>query len=59
MLKSFTSLKKTDVMSSKKTLDKSENLQPSAKTIHNILQFAASYRAEITSDNQTIEWFLN
>lgn len=54
-----TSLKKTDLLTEKKKIEISLPLQPSADTIHKILQFASTYRAQKTGENQFVEWLLN
>jgi hypothetical protein len=59
MQKMSTSSKKTDLISEKKKLLKSKDLQPQNATIQKILQFASSYRVEKATDNQYIELFLN
>lgn len=42
-----------------KKQEETSNLQPSKKTIQNILQFAAAYRPERISENQFTEIYLN
>ncbi|MDD3322305.1 MAG: hypothetical protein PHS59_12760 [Paludibacter sp.] len=59
MQKNSTLLKKTDLLTEKKTLEINADLQPSANTIQNILQFASSYRAQKIANNQFVEWFVN
>jgi len=59
MQKISTLLKKTDLLTEKKTLEKNADLQPSANTIQNILQFASSYRTQKIANNQFVEWFVN
>lgn len=59
MQKIATSLKKTDLLSQKKTFEKAPQLQPNAITLQKILQFASSYRTQKVADNQFVEWFLN
>lgn len=59
MQKITTSLKKTDLLTKKKTFEKSTLMQPNAHTLQKILQFASSYRTQKVDDNQFVEWFLN
>jgi len=59
MQKITTSLKKTDLLTKKKTFKKSTAMQPNAITLQKILQFASSYRTQKVDDNQFVEWFLN
>ncbi len=59
MQKITTSLKKTDLLTKKKTFEKSTLMQPNANTLQKILQFASSYRTQKVDDNQFVEWFLN
>ena len=59
MQKISTLLKKTDLLTEKKTLEINADLQPSANTIQKILQFASSYRAQKIANNQFVEWFVN
>ena len=54
-----TSLKKTDLLSKKKTFEMTPKLQPNAITLQKILQFASSFRTQKVADNQFVEWFLN
>jgi len=54
-----TKLKKTDLISENKGLKKSLEMQPQASTLHNILQFASTYRVEKVANNQFVELFLN
>lgn len=58
MQETTTSSKKTDLFP-KKTLEELAPMQPSVNTLKNILQFAASYRAEWIDENQIVEWNLN
>ena len=51
--------KKTDLNSEKKRLECRPQLQPKEATLQMILQFASTYRAERTTGNQYVEWFLN
>ncbi len=59
MQKNFTSLKKTDLYSQKKNLDKTTKMQPSTTSLQRILQFASSYRVEKIGENQFVELNLN
>ncbi len=59
MQKTTTKLKKTDLISENKRLEKSPEMQPKASTLQNILQFASTYRVEKVADNQLVELFLN
>ena len=59
MQKITTSLKKTDLLSEKKTFEKAPKLQPNAITMKKILDFASSYRTQKIAENQFVEWFLN
>jgi len=54
-----TTPKKTDLNSEKKRLECRPQLQPKEATLQMILQFASTYRAERTTENQYVEWYLN
>ena len=49
---------KTDLLKTKRPESILE-LQPKQETLNQILQFAAAYRLQKTSENQYIELFLN
>ena len=49
---------KTDLFKTKRP-DSTPELQPKQETLNRILQFAAAYRVQKTSENQYIELFLN
>ena len=51
--------KKTDLNYEKKRLENSRPLQPKEATLKKILQFASSYRVELITENQYVEWYLN
>jgi hypothetical protein len=59
MQKISTKLKKTDLISENKRLEKSHEMQPQASTLQNIMQFASTYRVAKIADNQFVELFLN
>jgi hypothetical protein len=59
MQKTSTPLNKTDLISENKGLKKTQELQPKASTLQNILQFATTYRTVKIADNQFVELFLN
>ena len=59
MQKITTSLKKTDLFNEKQLPLKHEQMQPSAATLHTILQFASTYRVQQLGKNQFVELFLN
>ena len=59
MQKTSTPLNKTDLIPENKGLKKTQELQPKASTLQNILQFASTYRATKIADNQFVELFLN
>jgi len=59
MQKTSTPQNKTDLITEKKRLTASQELQPQTTTIQKIMQFASSYRAEKIADNQFVELFLN
>lgn len=59
MQKITTSLKKTDLFNKKELPLKHDKMQPSASTLHAILQFASTYRVQQIEKNQFVELFLN
>lgn len=59
MQKTSTPRNKTDLITEKKRLTASQELQPQTTTLQKIMQFASSYRAEKIADNQFVELFLN
>jgi aspartyl/asparaginyl-tRNA synthetase len=59
MQKMSTPRNKTDLITEKKRLTASQELQPQTATLQKIMQFASSYRAEKIADNQFVELFLN
>jgi len=59
MQKLSTSLKKTDLISEKRRLENSQQMQPQPATLQKILQFASAYRVAKIADNQFVELFLN
>lgn len=59
MQKFSTPQTKTDLISVKQWLENGQQFQPKTETLHEILQFASSYRVTQTKDNQFVEWFLN
>ena len=59
MQRIFTKLKKTDLISENKKLNKFPEMQPQASTLQNIIQFASTYRVEKVANNQFVELFLN
>ena len=59
MQKMSTPRNKTDLITEKKRLTASQDLQPQTATLQKIMQFASSYRAEKIADNQFVELFLN
>lgn len=58
MHKTSTPLSKTELLKTK-TKSSAKEMQPSEETLSLILQFAASYRAEKTVDNQYVDLNLN
>ncbi|MDD4991194.1 MAG: hypothetical protein PHR83_03070 [Paludibacter sp.] len=59
MQKTSTPRNKTDLITEKKRVTASQELQPQTTTLQKIMQFASSYRAEKITDNQFVELFLN
>lgn len=59
MHKTFTFQKKSDLITEKKKLEKSQSFQPKEETLQKILKFASAYRVEKIIENQYIEWYLN
>ena len=59
MQKTITPLNKTDLKTSFSKLNESKiDMQPSPKTIRNIMQFAANYRVQKVN-NQYVEMYLS
>lgn len=58
MQKISTLSNKTDLFKTKRP-ENAPELQPKQETLNRILQFAATYRVQKTSDNQYVELFLN
>ncbi|OIP83834.1 MAG: hypothetical protein AUK44_04165 [Porphyromonadaceae bacterium CG2_30_38_12] len=54
-----TSSKKTDLLATNKPFTETNNMQPSADTLKNILAFAAVYRVQKIAQNQYVEMYLN
>jgi hypothetical protein len=59
MQKTSTPLNKTDLITEKKRMATSRELEPQPTTLQKIMQFASSYRTEKIADNQFVELFLN
>lgn len=59
MQKISTPSNKTDLISEKKRLENSQQMQPQTATLQKILQFASTYRVQKIADNQFVELFLN
>ena len=58
-MQKFTTLSnKTDLFKTKRP-ESDQELQPKQETLNRILQFAAAYRVQKSSENQYIELFLN
>jgi hypothetical protein len=58
-MQKFTTLSnKTDLFKTKRA-ENAPELQPKQETLNRILQFAAAYRVQKSSENQYIELFLN
>jgi hypothetical protein len=59
MLKVTASLKKDDSNTEKNANVHPKALQPSAKSLEKIMQFAATYRVEKIANDQFVELFIN
>jgi hypothetical protein len=59
MLKSSTTLNKTDLSIEQKCVFKTQKLEPSESTLRLILQFSRTYRINYLNENQHVELFLN